>query len=99
MSLSIAALHRKRRAVGLLLLFTALMMTACSGGGAILVGHPEVFTRSRLLNRRLTEKDWLEDQLAHNTPTGPTFQGLQDIRTFSGLYNKTAATFDPLAGK
>jgi hypothetical protein len=68
------------------------------GPGKILVSQPEVFTRQRLVNRRLTEQQWLENQLASNTPSTPTMQGYQDIRTFSGLYNKLTAAFDPLGG-
>jgi hypothetical protein len=34
-----------------------------------------------------------------NTPSTTTFQGYQDVRTFSGFYNKLAAAFDPLGGK
>jgi hypothetical protein len=69
-----------------------------SPGGEILISRPEVFSRQRLVNRRLTEQQWLETRLAA-TPTEPTFQGLQDIRIFDGIYNKTGVTFDPLAGK
>jgi hypothetical protein len=69
------------------------------GEGVILVGRPEVFTRQRLVNRRLTEQQWLENVALAATPTTPSVQGLEDVRTFSGLYSKTAATFDPLGGK
>jgi hypothetical protein len=69
------------------------------GEGVILVGRPQVFTRQRLVNRRLTEQQWLENVALAATPTMPSVQGLEDVRTFSGLYSKTAATFDPLGGK
>src|SRR5262249_40919698 len=83
--------------------FTCILgLTGCSlftsQGGEILISRPEVFTRQRLVNRRLAEQQWLETQLAA-TPTTQTFQGLQDIRIFDGFYNKTGVTFDPLAGK
>lgn len=74
-----------------------VIIVGCSGG-EILVSRPEVFTRARLVSRRLGEQQWLEAQLA-NTPTGQSFQGYSDIRTFEGLYSKTNATFDPLGGK
>jgi predicted metal-dependent hydrolase len=92
-------------ATRLALVFTfscILGSTGCSlftsQGGEILISRPEVFTRQRLVNRRLAEQQWLETQLAA-TPTTQTFQGLQDIRIFDGFYNKTGVTFDPLAGK
>jgi hypothetical protein len=70
-----------------------------SSGGEVLVGRPEVFTRQRLVNRRLTEQQWLEYQLANKTPTEQSFQGFRDIRTFAGLYNRSNVAFDPLAGR
>ena len=83
----------------------ALIPTVYAGGcssssleGEILIGRPEVFTRQRLVNRRLTEQQWLEAQLA-SSPTTSTFQGFQDVRTFEGFYNKTGVTVDPLAGR
>jgi hypothetical protein len=66
--------------------------------GHIFVGRPEVFTRQRLVNRRLGEQNWLAEQLK-NMPTDPGFQGYRDVRVFSGLVNKTAVTFDPLGGR
>src|SRR5262249_29583194 len=62
------------------------------------IGQPEVFTRQRLVNRRLTERSWLEGQLATNTPTTQLIQGYRDVRVFSGTYSKTGVTFDPLGG-
>jgi hypothetical protein len=66
--------------------------------GTILVGHPEVFTRQRLVNRRLTEQQWLEEQLRTNTPTASVLQGYRDVREFSGIYSKTGVTVDPTGG-
>src|SRR5215510_15000423 len=81
-------------------LFSTLYALGCSSTspqGEILIGRPEVFTRQRLVNRRLTEQQWLETHLA-TTPSF-TFQGAQDVRVFEGLYNKTGVSVDPLAGK
>src|SRR5437773_1533991 len=36
------------------------------GEGVILVGRPEVFTRQRLVSRRLTEQQWLENTALGN---------------------------------
>src|SRR6266850_4650519 len=77
----------------------SLDIAGCTTRGTIVVSQPEVFTRQRLVDRRLTEQQWLEDQLAQNTPKTQTLQGYQDVREFSGLYSKTSASFDPLAGK
>lgn len=61
----------------------------------IYVDRPEVFTRERLLNRRLTEQYWLEQQL--EKPVDTTFQGYRDVREFKGFYAKLEAEMDPTA--
>jgi hypothetical protein len=86
-------------AATLFLSLAGCSISSRSYGGDILVGQPEVFTRQRLVDRRLTEQQWLEGQLKDKTPTAQSFQGLWDVRTFQGLYNKTDVSFDPLAGK
>src|SRR5438105_2151886 len=92
-------LHRIGR-IGLI--YGVLLAAGCSEPtpvaqpGCIYLGRPEVFTRERLLNRRLAEQAWLEDQL--KLPVDPTFQGYRDVREFSGLYTKLSASLDPLRG-
>lgn len=93
---------RSRLTVAGLVAFVAIS-PSCSWikvppAGEIFVSRPEVFTRQRLVNRRLTEQQWLEDQLA-KTPTETSFQGLRDLRVFTGIYSRTTAAFDPLAGQ
>ena len=64
----------------------------------IFIDRPEVFTRERLLSRRVEEQQFLEDKLDDPVPaTG--YHGLREIREFAGLYGKLGIRFDPLQGK
>jgi hypothetical protein len=54
--------------------------------GIILVGSPEVSTRERLVNDRLTQDGWLRKQLtAADNVSFDDFQGLLDERTLTAL--------------
>lgn len=64
--------------------------------GEIVVDRPEVFTRERLVTRRVRETQFLEGKL--NAPFVNTVQGYNDVREFSGFMAKFQATFDPLKG-
>jgi hypothetical protein len=64
--------------------------------GHIYVDHPAVFTRERLVNRRLDEQTWLETQLKTDAPY--SVQGSIDTRDFEGVAAAVSANFDPLGG-
>jgi hypothetical protein len=78
----------------------ALFIQGCSTEnphtGHIYLDHPQVFTRERLLNRRLAEQQWLEKQLMGDAPF--SLQGSIDTRQFVGLAAAVKGNFDPLAG-
>ena len=63
--------------------------------GLIDVGSPKVSTRARLLNDRLTQEAWLNEQLANTDNQVFGFQGLSDIRNFVGLLAKASVDLDP----
>jgi hypothetical protein len=61
----------------------SVLLAACAvfqpeTSGEVSVGRPQVFSRERLLQERLGELAWLEDQL--NKPVGSTIQGIRDYR-------------------
>jgi hypothetical protein len=62
--------------------------------GSIYLDHPEVFTRERLVNRRLADLEWLDSELKRQV-TG-SLQGAREQRSFSGLNAGLEAQFDPL---
>lgn len=76
-----------------------LLLTACGTtkpDGIILVGTPEVSTRERLVNDRLTQDRWLRDQLAAaKDVTFDDFQGLLDERTLTALSINATINADP----
>jgi hypothetical protein len=80
-----------------LLLLVALWLAGCSStpSGHIYVDHPEVFTRERLVDRRLADLQWLESKL--NQQINPTFQGGRSQSQFTGFTGQLTAQFDPLA--
>ena len=89
------------RNVGLLLL--VLVVSASEPGcmdpaKTILVNRPAVFTRERLVNRRLEEQQFLEGKLKEPIPVGE-FQGIQDLRTFTSLYAEMNLSLYPKVGK
>ena len=53
--------------------------------GLILVGTPEVSTRERLVNDRLTQDHWLREQLKASDNVFDDFQGLLDERALTAL--------------
>jgi hypothetical protein len=63
--------------------------------GHIYVNHPEVFTRERLVDRRLADLQWLESKL--NQSVGFTLQGARSQSQFTGFAGQLSAQFDPLA--
>lgn len=82
--------------------FAALLWPGMSGcgedrRGTIVVDRPEVFTRERLVSRRVTEVEWLQGKL--DAPFTPTLQGYNDTREFTGVISAIEGTFDPLGGK
>jgi len=81
---------------GALLLFAACGTTKSDPTGIILVGTPEVSTRERLVNDRLTQDRWLREQLAEaNGVTFDDFQGLLDERTLTALSINATINADP----
>lgn len=64
------------------------------GPGSILVGNPEVVTRERLVNDRLTQERWLEDQLKKTESLVFGHQGLADMRSFLGLSARVGVETD-----
>lgn len=89
------------RSVGVTLCFFAMSLCGCNGGGGtgdgagVLVSRPEVFTRERLVNRRLHEAQFLEKRL---DKFEQGVQGFRDVREFSGLIAQARGSFDPAAG-
>src|SRR5260221_1722443 len=79
-------------------LFSCALLTSCCNhphSGRIYLDHPEVFTRERLVNRRLAELQWLEKEL--DRPVASTFQGAREQRSFSGFSAQVDAQFDQLS--
>lgn len=84
--------------------FTAVIVTTLSSigcmthsdSGKIYIDRPEVFTRERLINRRLGEQAWLEKQLESDAEF--TLQGSRDVREFTGFALALKGEFDPLGG-
>lgn len=87
---------RLARFLGLCL--TAACLSACSYG-VIRVDQPEVFTRERILRLRQRDHDFLTEALNNANSYTLEFQGIQDTRTFTGLYNNLRGRYDPLAGQ
>jgi hypothetical protein len=84
---------------GLVLGFLALSgcgTTQNPDAGTIFVDRPEVFTRQRLINRRLAEQRWLENQLDKDADF--TLQGYRDVREFTGFALALKGQFDPFSG-
>ena len=87
-------------ATGLLMLLF-VSGSACRSGrtdptGIILVGSPEISTRERLVNDRLTQDRWLREQLAASDDvTFDDFQGLLDDRTLTALSINASVNADP----
>lgn len=64
------------------------------GPGSILVGNPEIVTRERLVNDRLRQERWLEEQLEESDDAKFGFQGLADMRSFLGLSARVGVEAD-----
>jgi hypothetical protein len=64
--------------------------------GHIYVNEPAVFTRERLVDKRLKELKWLDSRL-DATPTVSTLQGARSQSEFTGFSGQITAQFDPLA--
>lgn len=75
----------------------ALSAAGCSTAGVIRADRPEVFGRERLLSQRLRELSFLRGKLDEKVAV--RFQGLEDSRTFTGLYAGLRATYSPAATK
>jgi hypothetical protein len=71
--------------------------SSCADGprtyGNVLVSHPQVFTRERLVIARERELQFLNKTLDEAVPT--TIQGASDSRTLSAFENNLALTFSP----
>ena len=63
--------------------------------GEIKIGKPRVTTRERLVNDRLEEEAWLKKQLNKTDDQDFGFQGLSDMRSFTGIFGQAGATYDP----
>jgi hypothetical protein len=61
--------------------------------GNVILSHPEVFTRERLVIARERELQFLNKTLDEAVPT--TIQGASDSRTLSAFENNLAMTFSP----
>lgn len=72
-------------------LFTLIAVIGCDGG-QIMVGQPEVFTRSRLIEHRQKEVNWLQNELDKEIQS--TFQGLFETRDFQGLIAQGELSFN-----
>src|ERR1041384_6745180 len=83
-------------AIALVLLPSCCTTGSNPGTGVIYLSHPQVFTRERLINRRLEERQWLEDQLKRDADF--RLQGSIDTREFVGLAVAVKGNFDPLGG-
>ena len=73
-----------------------LLFSGCKEFGVIYVDRPEVFTRERLINRRLEEQSWLQKQLKNDAEF--SLQGSRDVREFTGFALALKGQFDPLGG-
>ena len=73
-----------------------LLFSGCKEFGVIYVDRPEVFTRERLINRRLEEQSWLQKQLKNEAEF--SLQGSRDVREFTGFALALKGQFDPLGG-
>jgi hypothetical protein len=74
-----------------------MAIQGCYTYGVIHVDRPEVFMRERLTAARARERQWLQAKLEKDP--GVRFQGLKDVRTFMGFYNRFSGSYDPLAGR
>src|SRR5438128_8129160 len=84
-----------------LLIVGFLVLSGCGttqnpDAGKIYVDRPEVFTRQRLINRRLAEQKWLENQLEKDADF--SLQGYRDVREFTGFALALKGQFDPQSG-
>ena len=68
--------------LGVIIFCTGCLSTGKSKS-KIIVDMPEVFTRERLVNERLREKNWLENKLKEKYVW--SFQGYRDVRLFKGF--------------
>lgn len=66
--------------------------------GKILVDHPEVFTRERLVARRFAEVEWLNGKLDEPL-AADDFQGMRDVRVFESLVGRLGLTMNPVQGQ
>jgi hypothetical protein len=73
-----------------------LLFSGCKELDFIYVDRPEVFTRERLINRRLEEQSWLQKQLKNEAEF--SFQGSRDVREFTGFALALKGEFNPLGG-
>lgn len=62
--------------------------------GEITISKPRVSTRERLINDRLTEETWLEEQLRATDSKTFGVQGHSDIRSFTGMFVRAGAQAD-----
>ncbi|MEZ6186685.1 MAG: hypothetical protein R3F62_16950 [Planctomycetota bacterium] len=67
--------------------------------GEIQVDQPEVFTRERILRLRQADHDFLMEELDRAKSYTLEFQGIQDTRTFTGIYNSLRGGYDPVTGQ
>jgi hypothetical protein len=70
-------------------------LAACAGQnrGQVYVSQPEVFTRERLVDDRLQEYTWLEQQLGLADTAAGSFQGLSDERLLQGLTDSLSLSY------
>lgn len=84
-----------------LMVFCGLVTSSCccdkKHSGTIYLDHGEVFTRERLLNERLNNLTWLQNEL-NNTPAGGTLQGGRYRSESTSFSGQASAQFNPLGG-
>jgi hypothetical protein len=83
--------------VALLVIYSFIVAGCCTHhhSGTIYLDHGEVFTRERLVNERLNNLNWLQNQL-NNTPAGGTLQGGRYQSQSTSVSGQVSAQFNPL---
>ena len=86
-----------RRLTAVLAITTLACLTACETlkpetYGEVTVSQPQVFSRERLLNERLNDIAWLDQQLARPFEQG--LQGIRDLREASSIAIGLTLTVD-----
>jgi hypothetical protein len=80
--------------------FEMLTESSDAGDGRIIVNSPSVYTRQRLVNDRLSQSAWLQDQLKVTTDALLRFQAIDEVRHTSDQRTlNISAAFSAETGK